>query len=375
MRFVLAAALVLATAGPAAAQLDQITRGLEKAQKLQGLVVTEQDERNIGVAVSERIRTRYGVVQDVAIHRYVGLVGTVLASASARPGLAWQFIVLDTDAVNAFAAPGGFVHITRGALALAKNEAELAGVLGHEIAHVVEKHTVEAIQKNRLVQVGADETLGNNKFLLDKVATKTYELLLENAYDRKDEEEADRIGVTLANKAGWAPKGLGDFLGSLAARNQGATERRGLFASHPETKGRIDRVATVIASSKLSASALVEPRYHEHVSYQPVAQAEIAQIEGGAAGLAGSTSKPTTSEQKTAGGKEESKEAPKKKGFGLSRLTSPLGSEKQSAEVSASGGARGVDPERDAKGGASPAAVVVTLTPAEVDAFRKGIAG
>ncbi len=98
--------------------------------------------------MSEKIRARYGVVQDAAAHKYVSLVGDALAQVSSRPALPWRFVILDTDGVNAFAAPGGYVHITRGALALLKNESELAGVLGHEIIHVTEKHTVNAIQKS-----------------------------------------------------------------------------------------------------------------------------------------------------------------------------------------------------------------------------------
>ena len=94
-----------------------------------------------------------------AVHKYVTLVGTILAEQTTRPKLPWTFIVLDTDGVNAFAAPGGFVHITRGALALIKNEAELAGVLGHEMAHVAQKHTVNAIRKSKGIQLGTSETL------------------------------------------------------------------------------------------------------------------------------------------------------------------------------------------------------------------------
>ncbi len=82
--------------------------------------------------------------------------------ASTRPALPWTFIVLDTDGVNAFAAPGGYVHITRGALALIQDEAELAGVLGHEIIHVTEKHTIKSMQKSKAVQMGASETLSGS---------------------------------------------------------------------------------------------------------------------------------------------------------------------------------------------------------------------
>ena len=84
------------------------------------------------------------------MHKYVALTGMTVASASTRPNLSWTFVVLDTDGVNAFAAPGGFVHVTRGALALIQNESELANVLGHEIGHITIKHTIKAIQKANL---------------------------------------------------------------------------------------------------------------------------------------------------------------------------------------------------------------------------------
>jgi predicted Zn-dependent protease len=112
--------------------VDQIQR----AQQLQEIQITDQEEQQIGAAVCEKVRVRYGVVQDPGVHRYVSLVGTVLARASSRPNLQYTFIVLDTDGVNAFAAPGGYIMITRGALGLIANEAELAGVLAHELIHV-----------------------------------------------------------------------------------------------------------------------------------------------------------------------------------------------------------------------------------------------
>src|SRR5688572_208703 len=102
-------------------QIGGITKGLgiaKKANDVRELRMSEAEEQQLGANVSERIRSRYGVVQDANVHRYVALVGTALAINSSRPTLPWTFIVLDTDGVNAFAAPGGYVHITRGALAL-----------------------------------------------------------------------------------------------------------------------------------------------------------------------------------------------------------------------------------------------------------------
>ena len=121
----------LALAVPAHAQLGGL---LNKAQqvkdaksKFDDLNVTDEEERKIGEDVSAKIRERFGVVQSAPVHKYVTLVGTTLAKQSERPALNWSFVVLDTDGVNAFASPGGIVHITRGALGLIKSEAELAG--------------------------------------------------------------------------------------------------------------------------------------------------------------------------------------------------------------------------------------------------------
>ena len=149
--------------------------------------------------ISAKLREKYGVVQDKAVHKYVTLVGIgARAEPAAARTLAWTFIVLDTDGVNAFAAPGGFIHITRGALALMQNEAELAGVLGHEISHVTAKHTINAIQKNKAVQIGASDPATPSSA---KVADKAYEVTLENAYDRGDEMDADKNGIVARQQA------------------------------------------------------------------------------------------------------------------------------------------------------------------------------
>ena len=141
---------VLAFATPASAQLGSLLKkGMDQFEDLQ---ITDSEERAVGAQVSGKLRARFGVVQDPAVHKYVTLVGSVLAATSSRASLPWTFIVLDTDGVNAFAGPGGYIHITRGALALLQNEAELAGVLGHEITHVTARHTIRAIQKAKLVQ-------------------------------------------------------------------------------------------------------------------------------------------------------------------------------------------------------------------------------
>ena len=368
MTALVAIAVCGASLGVEGKQLGQITKGIQVAQKaneVRDLAMTDAEEQELGTAVSERIRTRYGVVQDAAVHRYLALVGTVLAQGSTRPALPWTFVVLDTDGVNAFAAPGGYVHITRGALALVKNEAELAGVLGHEIIHVTEKHTIKAIQKSKAVQMGAAETLSGSSSLMERAVTATYDNIVERGFGRAEEHESDEMGVTLANKTGYAPNGLVGFLTTLKDRNKASTEKRGLFASHPEMQERLDRITRLIASKKLTATATVQPRYAKNISYKPVAVTAIAVVDPGAAGLAGG-------DTKAAEKKEEPKaEEPKKKGFGLGRMMPGGGGEKKAAQVTASGGARGVDPEKDSKGGSNPKVVPVKIVAAEGAAFKK----
>jgi predicted Zn-dependent protease len=370
MKLVLAAALTLSFAiGASGEQIGGINKGLsiaKKANEVRDLSMTDAEEQALGKNVSERIRTRYGVVQDAAVHRYVSLVGTVMAQLGTRPNLPWTFIVLDTDGVNAFAAPGGYVHITRGALALMKSEAELAGVLGHEIIHITEKHTIRAIQKSKAVQMGASETLSGSSALMERAVTATYDNIVEKGFGRGEENESDEKGITLANKAGYAPAGLAGFLTTLKDRNKDAKEKRGLFASHPEMQERLDRIPKIIASNKLAAAATLEARYKKNVTFKPVPVTAIATVDPGAAGLTGGGAKP---EEKKA--EEKPAEEKKKSGFGLSRMLPGGGGEKKQANVTASGGARGVDPEKDSKGGANPKPVEVKIAAADIAAFKK----
>ena len=359
---------VLGASLTAEAQLGGLGKGLsiaKKAQEVRDLQMTDAEEQELGKQVSERIRTRYGVVQDAGVHRYISLVGMALAQGSTRPSLPWTFVVLDTDGVNAFAAPGGFVHITRGALALIKNEAELAGVLAHELIHVTEKHTIRAIQKSKAVQMGAAETLSGSSALMEKAVTATYDNIVERGFGRAEENESDENGVALANKTGYAPNALVTFLTTLKDRNKESTEKRGLFASHPEMQDRLDRITKQIASQKLIATATVQPRFAKNITYKPVTITAIATVTPGSAGLTGDSK----AEEKKA--EEKKAEEPKKGRFGLSRMLPTGGGEKKQAQVTASGGARGVDPEKDSKGGSNPAIVAVKIAAADVAAFKK----
>jgi predicted Zn-dependent protease len=364
------AVVAIALGAPAAAgpqipglpKSKELTEVMKRANQLRDLVITEEEEIKLGASVSERVRERYGVVQDAAVHRYVTLVGTLLVKKSTRPNLPFRFIVLDTDGVNAFAAPGGYIHITRGALGLMASEAELACVLAHEISHVTEKHTVGAIQKNKMIQIGADESITKNPALWGKLVDVTSDLVMAG-FGRGEELESDRDGLAMADAVGYAPSGLGEFLKRLSERNQNTSGKQGLFASHPEMKERLATLDKEIKARKYASTVILADRYKANISYTAKPVTEIATVESGSAGLAGGTTKAADT-QKPA-------EEPKKKGFGLSSLIKPAGTEKKSAEVTGSAASRGVDTERNAKGGPVKTIVAVKVTPAELDTFRK----
>jgi predicted Zn-dependent protease len=380
LTIVLVAVASLIDASPAMAQFGGLTGALNKAaqvKKIADLKVTEAEEQQIGQQVSDKLVETFGVFQDGDVTKYVTLVGAVLAVQSPRPGLNWQFVVLDTEGVNAFAAPGGYIHITKGLLGLMKNEAELAGVLAHEIVHVTEKHTVNAIQKGDTIKVASSEvgSAGMAQSLVAKIAEKAYSDILNNKFSRNDEGEADEKGVQLANKVGYAPNGLVGALTKLADRNKDAKEPNGLFASHPQLKDRITKIEALIKEKKLAATATVQARYAKNITFDAKPAAALATVAEGSRGLAGGGDEKKTADAKPAEGekKDEKKEEPKKSGGMFSKLRPGGGSQAQQSQTVASAGARGVNPDRDAVGGPNKKRVPVKIGPGDIAEFQKGI--
>ena len=364
-------ALVLA-ASPAYAQIGGLTRGLGKAKeakdKVDSIHFSDSEERQLGEYVSGLLIERFGVYQDQAVGKYVALLGAALAQASSRPNLKWEFIVLDTDGVNAYAAPGGLIHITRGALGLMKTEAELAGVLGHELAHVSEKHTAKAIQKGNFTGMGIDAAAARTpggaltQEFVSLVGNRIYQDLFENKFDRGDEMDSDKVGIALANKIGYDPRGMIGFLNKVAERNKDMKEPNGVFASHPQTKDRISEMEKQIKKDKLNAAAVVAARYTSTITFDAKPASAIAMD---IAGVKGAVADSST--------KAEPKEEPKKAGP-LGFLASK-GSSKKESQTVASAGVRGGVPDRDAVGGPNKSKLRIPITPAEIEAFKKGIAG
>jgi predicted Zn-dependent protease len=353
--------------------VGEITKRAGQAQKLSELSISEKEERDMGDSVSATVRSEFGVVQDAALTKYVSLVGNVLAKASTRPDLKWEFIVLDTDGVNAFAAPGGLVHITKGALGLIKTESELAGVLGHEIAHITKKHTVNSIKRSKGTKIATEEAGSQTNFLVTQLANLAYDNIVEKGWDRGDEDDADQEGVRLANKVGYNPAGLTSFLQKLMDRNKDykGSKPNGLFATHPDTRDRISKVTKQIKTENLASTATGAARYAATVKFEAKPVTAVAISTSDAKGVAGAGS---------TAAKEEPKKEEKKSGGGmLGGLTNKLssGKQKESTQASASAGGRAVDPtrpDRYAAGGSNPNKVAVSISAADLEAFRKGIA-
>jgi predicted Zn-dependent protease len=198
---------------PAFGQLDLLKKAADVGAGLADLKISEEEEIQLGQAISRKIRERYGVVQDRDETRYLSMVGLMVARKTDRPHLPYRFIILDSGSVNAFAVPGGIVQITRGALAAIGSEEEFAGVLGHEVAHITLKHTIKAIKKDKSIDVASSASGLDDNVLMAKLADRATDMVLAG-YGREQEVNSDQAGVVFAAGAGYSQEGLLRFLDS-----------------------------------------------------------------------------------------------------------------------------------------------------------------
>ncbi|MDE3155535.1 MAG: M48 family metalloprotease [Acidobacteriota bacterium] len=212
-------------------------------------LMSEEQEIQIGQQNDVEVRKAMGVYDDPALQQYVERIGMQLARVSERPGLPWHFTVLDVPAVNAFALPGGFIYITRGILPYLDSEAQLAGVLGHEIGHVTARHAAQQYTRSAGTQLGL--VLGSifvpqTRPFVDAASSALGLLFLK--YSRDDELQADQLGVRYASRAGWDPTGVPELLTTLG-RIQDATDDRGVpnwLQTHPQPADRVQKVHGVV---------------------------------------------------------------------------------------------------------------------------------
>ena len=239
--------LLLALSMPFQARAFQLDIGKIKSLVTNASQLREVDEKQeveIGSGVASNLLGAAPLMPDAHVQKYVNQVGRWVAQQSERPNLDWHFGVLESNDVNAFATPGGYVFITKGLLLNMKSEAELAGVLAHEIGHVLKKHHLKAIQKNAQVGLLADALSiatqsSKNTEALNKIAGVGTELYARGL-DKEDEFEADRIGVVLAARAGYDPYGLPLVLQTLANINPQDSALALMFKTHPAPTARLE---------------------------------------------------------------------------------------------------------------------------------------
>ncbi len=218
--------------------------------------VPDSTEIKIGQGIAANLLGAAAPVADPALQAYVNKIGGWIALQSDRPELPWRFAVLDTDSVNAFAVPGGYVFLTRGLLLLMRDESELAGVLAHEISHVIERHALKTMRKGELAALGGEvlADLASKEGAEDlhkviNVGTEVY----SRGLDKKDEFAADGQGAVLAARAGYDPYGLLAVLQTLSSINPQDDAVALMFRTHPAPEQRSEALLPTLEALEAHA--------------------------------------------------------------------------------------------------------------------------
>jgi predicted Zn-dependent protease len=284
-RIVMAA--ILAAASAAHAQFFDLGRALDLGKKaLQAQEaskeLSQENEIALGDALTASFLGAAPLHADANLQRYVNRVGRWVALHSDRPDLPWTFSVIDTETINAFAMPGGSVIVSSGLLKRLASESELAGVLAHEIAHVVKKHQVTAIQSSTkadlLKSIGtevASDRIGARggvagqvlkPFALDMAGNLIKDGFFLRPLDRSLETEADQLAVVLAVRSGYDPYGLAGAL-QMLAQYKGDADAASLFSTHPSPSDRLADLEKFVPTVAQFAKSpqLLEARFKQNV--------------------------------------------------------------------------------------------------------------
>lgn len=235
---------LLLLAGPRAAGADLST-----------IMLSESQEIELGRSAAPQIEKEMGRYEEPALEAYVNEVGQRLVAAGDARGYRYSFKVVDRPEVNAFALPGGHIYVTRGLLALANNEAELAGVLGHEIGHVTQRHIAKALTRAvgyQVLSLGIIGLAAAHKATRDQVGAAAITMQgvmanIMNGFSRDLEAEADEIGMRIAARAGYDPRAVVTFMRAVRTHERLSGQGFHAFSDHPGTNERIVRADTQAA--------------------------------------------------------------------------------------------------------------------------------
>ncbi len=210
--------------------------------------ITVEEETAIGRQIAGNLLGAAPLVKDAKLQQYVNKVGRWVADQSERPELSWHFGVIESSDVNAFAAPGGYIFVTRGLYQLLQNEAELAGVLGHEVGHVIRQHHLKILQQSKLLDLGSQaiaQNIGGNDKVQGLIGSGAE--IVSRSLDKNAEFEADRIAVVLSSRAGYDAFGLPGVLQQIGhfAKDDGDVAL--LFKTHPHPDDRLGKLGDAMA--------------------------------------------------------------------------------------------------------------------------------
>jgi len=218
--------------------------------------IDEPEEVELGRAVTALIGSRYPLLRNEALTRYVALVGNAVALRSDRPDMRYYFGVLDTEDLNALAAPGGYIFITRGVLGLMRDEAMLAGVLGHEVGHISLHHHAKSIKAEKRKAALKTGTEVGMTFTRASVLTPAVGLTIDGlgelalkGFSREEEGESDGVGFKYAAAAGYDPAGLRDFLQTLKDRGGKEAAVSSFMSTHPGAEERLREQDALVAKN------------------------------------------------------------------------------------------------------------------------------
>jgi predicted Zn-dependent protease len=243
-------------------EVDFITGGFELVQ---GFTMGDREERALGQSVAVNVTNRYGVVRNEPLNKYVTMVAQTLLNASDRGGQVYV-AVLNTDEINAFAGPNGYVMITRGALRQMQDESELAGVLAHEVGHIIEGHGLQAAADARkggaLAKIGTAAAGSENQQWAEIIAVSA-DTVVNSLYSQAQERAADTDALRLTARAGYDPNGFARYLARVERIQAGGAK---LFPSHPGISERVRNASSQIARENLGGrGATNAPRFKQNV--------------------------------------------------------------------------------------------------------------
>jgi predicted Zn-dependent protease len=227
--------------------------GLAVALGISACGVSQQQEVQLGQQESAQIQQQLPLVQDPLINQYVTSLGNQIASKTSRADLQWQFYVVNTDVVNAFALPGGIIYVNRGVLERADRMDELAGVMGHEIEHVVRRHSVKQMEQMQGANVGVALACTLTNVCSNQAAAAAINVggtAIFAKFSRTDEIQADEGGFHNVMNAGISPQGMLSFFQKLLAEEQqggSSSAVNSWFADHPGTQDRIQDIQGMLS--------------------------------------------------------------------------------------------------------------------------------